>query len=89
MRASERYSVLEFGLNLNQGCSGVETRRNGIPTIRKQQLHLKLGSSYYFRPLLGLVNSFFSKNIFFGILSGDNASEASNNCDYEQINASD
>ena len=32
--ASERYLVLEFSFNINQGCSGVGTRGNGVPTSR-------------------------------------------------------
>jgi len=31
-RASERYLKLGFGFNLSQGCSGVGTRGNGVPT---------------------------------------------------------
>jgi len=32
VRASEQDLVLEFGFNLNQGCSGLGTSGNGVPT---------------------------------------------------------
>jgi len=31
--------VLEFGFNLNQGCSGVGTHGNGVPTLLFLALH--------------------------------------------------
>ena len=33
VRACERYLALEFGFNLNQGCSGMGTRGNDVPTL--------------------------------------------------------
>jgi len=47
---SQRYLVLEFGVNLNQECSqvcsGAATRGNGVPTPFLRFVHLKCVWSY-------------------------------------------
>jgi len=43
VRASERYSVLEFGFNLNQWYSGVGTRGRAFPHLFFGTTHLGLG----------------------------------------------